>query len=96
MQMLLLVQRPLAEDELFVDTNSAEQLARLTEASLALLELLLPRHVIEHLVLHADPNKPGDLSELATKHDSVTILFAGRPQQQRSRILTSKPQNMYP
>ena len=60
-----------------VDPTTQQRLAALAEASLVLLEGLLPRHAIEHMVLQADPAARGDLSRLATKHDAVTILFAG-------------------
>lgn len=59
------------------------RMTELTEASLALLELIFPRHVIEYMALNTKPAAPGaapsDLKELATKHDKVTLMFAGEP-----------------
>ncbi|GFH07396.1 guanylate cyclase domain-containing protein, partial [Haematococcus lacustris] len=71
-------------------THQVEAEARLTqvmEASLGLLELIFPRHVIEHMTLGqaSRPEKPIsgsnavgpkiDFDSLASHHDCVTILF---------------------
>lgn len=84
MQVLVVVLRPVevaaeAPPEAQIGGANSEaqlKLSVLTEASLALLELLLPRHVIEYMCLHTNPSDPGDLASLATQHEAVTILFA--------------------
>ena len=60
------------------------QLSAVSEAQLAMLGQMFPRHVLEHLVVHA-PTAAGRAvggamraqAQLARSHPNVTVLFMG-------------------
>ncbi|KAJ9531080.1 hypothetical protein QJQ45_000891 [Haematococcus lacustris] len=77
----------LAQKDVTHQVEAETRLTQVMEASLGLLELIFPRHVIEHMTLGqaSRPEKPIsgsnavgpkiDFDSLASHHDCVTILF---------------------